>query len=109
MTAVAMYTGPPGAYVMEGGYSQGYGEHSWVGSQASGHMPLSVQHSRAEEEMADALENKKRRKSRFQYRTLEELEKSSPSTRDGLDPDKEKQWRRQYVKLINAAGQALRV
>ncbi|KAG2423315.1 hypothetical protein HXX76_015462 [Chlamydomonas incerta] len=47
--------------------------------------------------------------SKFKFRTLEELRNHNPSVRDGLEPDKERMWRRQYCKLIQDAGVNLRV
>lgn len=42
------------------------------------------------------------------YYTREELE-NSPTRKDGIDPEKEKQWRRLYVKYIFDAAQQLKM
>lgn len=50
-----------------------------------------------------------RKFAKFVYRSREELQKNNPSIKDGLTPDKERRWRRQYVRLITEAGIQLRV
>ena len=46
---------------------------------------------------------------KYVYRSREELLKNNPSIKDGLTPDQERKWRRQYVRLISDAGIQLRV
>eukprot|EP00198_Chlamydomonas_reinhardtii_P009655 XP_001698992.1 T-type cyclin [Chlamydomonas reinhardtii] len=64
---------------------------------------------REQEHKQDLAIEKTRKMSKFKFRTLDELRNHNPSIRDGLEPDKERMWRRQYCKLIQDAGVNLRV
>ncbi|GIL45138.1 hypothetical protein Vafri_2471, partial [Volvox africanus] len=96
----------PDSYVLDGGYSQGYeGDH---GNQ-SFYVSQQRQMQRENEHKQDLANDKTHKASRYIFRTLEELRATNPSIRDGLDPDKEVLWRRQYCKLIQEAGMALKI
>lgn len=43
----------------------------------------------------------------LKYYTRQELQSTSPSIKDGLTPEKEKIWRRQYVCLIRELARRL--
>ncbi|GIL78963.1 hypothetical protein Vretimale_199 [Volvox reticuliferus] len=96
----------PESYVLDGGYSQGYeGDH---GNQ-SFYVSQQRQMQRENEHKQDLANDKTHKASRYVFRPLEELRATNPSIRDGLDPDKELLWRRQYCKLIQDAGMALKI
>ena len=46
---------------------------------------------------------------RWQYCSLQDVEDNSPSVRDGLQLEKQRVWRRQYLHLIYKAGTALKM
>lgn len=45
----------------------------------------------------------------WDYQTREQLERSSPSMKDGLEPEKEALWRRQFMTIIQKTGMHLRM
>ncbi len=59
--------------------------------------------------MQDLASEKAHKASRYRYVDLQHLIKENPSVKDGLDPDKEKRWRRQYCKLMQEAGVHLKM
>ncbi|KAG2491108.1 hypothetical protein HYH03_010552 [Edaphochlamys debaryana] len=113
--AFQSYAQQPGDPYMMDGYAQGHhGDmgHTSPAQQAAAqaaHLSQQMAHLREEEHQQDLASEKKHKKSRFIYRTLEDLRTNNPSVKDGLDPDKERLWRRQYCKLIQDAGQVLKI
>ncbi|GFR51507.1 hypothetical protein Agub_g13922, partial [Astrephomene gubernaculifera] len=100
------FTQQPDSFVMDGGYAAGYdGEHGNL----SPHVSQQRQMLRDQEHKQDLAIQKAHKASRYVFRSLEDLRATNPSVRDGLDPDKERIWRRQYCKLIQEAGQALKI
>ncbi|EFJ52651.1 hypothetical protein VOLCADRAFT_120142 [Volvox carteri f. nagariensis] len=96
----------PDSYVLDGGYAQGYdGDHG----NGSFYVSQQRQVQREDEHKQDLASVKARKAARYVFRSLEDLQATNPSVRDGLDPDKERIWRRQYCKLIQDAGLALKI
>ena len=50
-----------------------------------------------------------RRQAKWTYMTLEQINATSPSRKEGLDEVKEARWRREYLHLIQRAGMTLKV
>ncbi|PNH11469.1 Cyclin-T-2 [Tetrabaena socialis] len=92
-------------YVIEGGY----GYDGETGLSQSPHQLQQRQTLRDQEHKLDLAIETAKKASRYAFRTLEDLRANNPSVRDGLDPDKERTWRRQYCKVIQDAGVALKM
>ncbi|KXZ41463.1 hypothetical protein GPECTOR_453g354 [Gonium pectorale] len=106
MAAFQGFAPQPDNYVLEGGYAPGYdGELASL----SPHVAQQRQMLRDQEHNQDLANEKTKRASKYVYRTLEDLRANNPSVRDGLDPDKERIWRRQYCKIIQDAGVAMKI
>ncbi|KAG2447649.1 hypothetical protein HYH02_007567 [Chlamydomonas schloesseri] len=93
---------PGESIVIEGGYGEEHAQRTPDLSQQRAML-------REQEHRQDLTMEKTRKMSKFKFRTLEDLRNHNPSIRDGLEPDKERMWRRQYCKLIQDAGVAMRV
>ena len=50
-----------------------------------------------------------RRQANWKYMSLELINSTSPSRKEGLDEVKEARWRREYLHLIQRAGMTLKV
>uniref|UniRef100_A0A7S0R765 Cyclin N-terminal domain-containing protein n=1 Tax=Chlamydomonas leiostraca TaxID=1034604 RepID=A0A7S0R765_9CHLO len=60
-------------------------------------------------ELKKEMELQAKPKQKWEYKTAAELEASSPSRKDGLDPIKEGRWRREFMAIITKAGMTLRI
>jgi hypothetical protein len=78
---------------------------------SDGHMVDQLQKEllRRQEEEAERSKQCVKKEAKFRYRSKEELLATSPSVRDGMTPEKERQWRGQYVRAMQVAGEALRL
>lgn len=98
----AGHRGPHDMYM-----ESGYGMED--GAAAAPVIAHQQQVQREQEHMQDLASGKAHKASRYRYVDLQQLIKENPSVKDGLDPDKEKTWRRQYCKLIQEAGVLLKM
>lgn len=101
-----MHMGPDGSY---GDPASTSGGHYGGGDPAHMRKQRDLLQLQKQELEQEHRAERRRKDSKFVFRSREELEARNPSIRDGMEPDKERAWRVQYARIIQEAGINLRL